>query len=531
MKNIFNAIKSNRAIVIVSFIMSFLLLIGISFSKAKDFAFMWGSLQNFFSSFGLFLLFGACLSVFLILIFKYSAKLYKAHEYVFFERNPIGSFLLIAALCFLCYLPYIISAFPGSVNADSISQYEMLLGLVPFTDHHPFFMTYIMKLCWVIGDLINPGRLGIFLYVLLQTAILCTAFAKTIKVMGKLKTPLSIVITAMVFFCLFPIWGGYAQLVIKDTIFTGSMLWFFAYFVELLFFRNDFLKKPINMAGFIFFGILANLTRHNGIYVTAVVGVMCIFLIGRQCKFLRFIPLILILLVQILANRVYIPLANIEHGSVIEALPIPFQQTARYVRDHRDEITPEEREVIDSILDFDSIAEKYDYCSADPVKFTYHGQSENEKELLAEYFKTWFKMFFKHPGTYFEATISGSYYYYCPNTKGTEEIPYVYFASSYDEGQQFFVTQTEKLEPIKMALVKNSDNLRNTPIICILYRLGFYTFCLIYMAGILCQCHKKRALVLFIPSLITLFVCIASPTNGSFRYFCLLSQCFPCCGQ
>ena len=47
---------------------------------------------------------------------------------------------------------------------------------------------------------------------------------------------------------------------------------------------------------------------------------------------------------------------------------LPFQQTARYVKNTGDEISEEEREIIAKVLDYDSLAEIYEPMTADPVK-------------------------------------------------------------------------------------------------------------------------------------------------------------------
>lgn len=51
-----------------------------------------------------------------------------------------------------------------------------------------------------------------------------------------------------------------------------------------------------------------------------------------------------------------------------EMFSLPFQQTARYVKEYGDEISEEEREIIAKVLDYDSLAEIYEPMTADPVK-------------------------------------------------------------------------------------------------------------------------------------------------------------------
>ena len=95
-------------------------------------------------------------------------------------------------------------------------------------------------------------------------------------------------------------------------------------------------------------------------------------------------------------------------------LSVPFQQTARYVRDYADEVTEEERDAIDRVLDSDTIGEVDDPNISDPVKKTFNEDADSED--LKAYFKVWFQMFLKHPVCYIEATLNNYYgYFYMGN--------------------------------------------------------------------------------------------------------------------
>ncbi len=59
---------------------------------------------------------------------------------------------------------------------------------------------------------------------------------------------------------------------------------------------------------------------------------------------------------------------DIEKGSIREMLSLPFQQTGRYVLTYSDEVTDQERQAIDKILDYDSLSDGYNPLLADYVK-------------------------------------------------------------------------------------------------------------------------------------------------------------------
>ena len=109
-------------------------------------------------------------------------------------------------------------------------------------------------------------------------------------------------------------------------------------------------------------------------------------------------------------NCIVFPLLNVEPGSIREMLSLPFQQTARYLRDAGWDVTEEEKAAIDRVLDYDVLAESYDPDLSDNVKSTYHGETED----LKDYFSAWFQMLLRHPGIYIQATMNNYYQYFYP---------------------------------------------------------------------------------------------------------------------
>ena len=73
-----------------------------------------------------------------------------------------------------------------------------------------------------------------------------------------------------------------------------------------------------------------------------------------------------------------------------EALSVCFQQTARYVKYHGDEVTGEEEAAIKKVLAYKKLAKKYQPALSDPVKGTY--KSEVTSTDLKNYFKVWLQM-------------------------------------------------------------------------------------------------------------------------------------------
>ena len=62
---------------------------------------------------------------------------------------PMLSFIIIV----LCRLPWLLYSYPGILTPDSINQFEQVLGMVPFSNHHPWVHTMTISFWYHLGSL------------------------------------------------------------------------------------------------------------------------------------------------------------------------------------------------------------------------------------------------------------------------------------------------------------------------------------------------------------------------------------------
>ena len=120
------------------------------------------------------------------------------------------------------------------------------------------------------------------------------------------------------------------------------------FFFDLLIDHKRLLSKKRKLVQFIVLSILLCLVRHNGFYVAVVTMVgLIIFCKGNRKK-------CTVLLIGLVAFwQIYnavLPRVGIIPGGKQEMLSIPFQQTARYVKEHGKEVTKEEKMTINKVL-------------------------------------------------------------------------------------------------------------------------------------------------------------------------------------
>ena len=211
-------------------------------------------------------------------------------------------------------------------------------------------------------------------------------------------------------------------------------------------------------------------------------------------------------------SKVILPYFKITPSSVRETLSIPFQQTARYVKEHENEVTNDEKKAIDKILGYDTLKDRYKEEIADPVKNEFNKYST--KEDLKNYFVVWFEMFKKHPLTYVEATINNTYGYFYPfSTKW-----YIYYKYTPIIKEHGIDYHYNNLTNLRTNLSNYGNLFPYIPIIGLIVNIGFSNYLLIFMLFYLMYKKKYKEMCYLFPSLVLTLVCIASPVNTYFRY-------------
>lgn len=228
------------------------------------------------------------------------------------------------------------------------------------------------------------------------------------------------------------------------------------------------------------------------------------------------------ILVYMLYSSILLPYLGILSDAAQESFSLPYQQTARYLKTYPEDVSEEELEIINRVLDAEFIVENYNPLLSDPVKGTYHGMQKD----LKEYFKVWFRMFFRHPAVYIEATLHNSYGFFYPDM-GVEEA-----LGNYTELWNMHEVQYEKpeiLQPYMKQLLYYWKFWERCPVVYSLYNGGIHTWIALWLIIYAIGNKNRRLFLLSIPSIVTILVCIASPGwwNNGFRYMLPVMTCNP----
>ena len=517
--NYYNDKKDNNFI-IISTLFSLFMLIGNTFNKTNSLELMIGNIYLIFLTIVRFIGYYLLFNVIINKLFEFTNhKIFKNNSLKLFNKYPFISSIIILIIC---WLPYIISFYPAILSPDPSNQIKQFFKIkthyndsvimldkdVLITNHHPVFHTFLLGSCVKIGKFLGSTNLGLFIYSLIQISILVSTLAFTIKYMNKLNTPIWLRICTLIIYAITPVFPLYAMSPVKDTIFSSFIILYIIFIFDLVKYQSLNIKKCIYV-NFLILGIM--LFRNNGYHV---ILLSFPFILLSNKKYLR--KLLCLFLIPILIYKGYInvllPKMHIPNGSIREVLSIPFQQTARFVLYHEEELSNEDKEIIDKILDISDLKERYNPTFADPVKNKFNKFTTNDD--LKNYFKVWFKGFIRHPITYIEATLNNTFGYFYPNTHNWY-IYYKYDSRLKDAGFDYHYNS-----------FKTSRNILSSygvifpyiPILGSIINIGFNSWIIILIFGFLVKLKQYKYLSFLIPSIILILVCIASPVNTYFRY-------------
>ena len=231
-------------------------------------------------------------------------------------------------------------------------------------------------------------------------------------------------------------------------------------------------------------------------------------------------------------TRILMPALDITPGSRREALSIPFQQTARFVSKHDSAnagiedgagtadglITAEQRAVIDAVLDYGTLASRYDPDKSDAVKNGFNEDATPEQ--LGAYFKVWAQMFAKDPESYISAVANNYYGYFYPSRKDAFTYSTALSADIMArKGNRAYFDFHPAGGPIVVAcdhlVTLYRVSVQRIPLLSLALSSSTYVWLMLLACVYLLRGRQWRGLALFLPLLGVLAVCLIGPCNGA----------------
>ncbi len=223
--------------------------------------------------------------------------------------------------------------------------------------------------------------------------------------------------------------------------------------------------------------------------------------------------LLCLVVMCILFPMLVFPLLNVAPGGKQEVLGVLFQQTARYVSDYPDEVSDEERRVIDELLEYDNLADQYSFNFQDEVKYRYHLDATTDE--IIDYLGVWAAQGMRHPESYVASLFSIAGYYAAPC--GAANIRMVTVDTHMGDDDRYMLWNPDELDGLRQGLDEAYQAVCSIPGVNLPLLLAVYVFWLPAVLMFVAWRHRLRCGVLFLPALILLAFCIIAPVYDA-RY-------------
>ncbi len=452
-------------------------------------------------------------------------------------QKPYGV-LSAAGLMLLCWLPYFLCLFPGTVSNDSITQLKEIYGVLPLSAGNPLFQTFLLGAFCALGDLFACADVAVAAYCIFQALLMALLFAYVLRAMAKARTPRWLLRAALLFFALCPIFPLFAFCIGKDTNFSMAIL-FFSLMAWQVLMPPQGQKSALGVTlGLCLATALLVLLRNPGVYMAAIS--LLFLLLGclrpekdpppasRRPSSRRWLPPVAALAVMAVTWSVLQLWATPAVGALpmpeTEHLSVPLQQVARVVASQPETLTEEEKTALSGVLPLQALKAAYNGELSDPVKALWNQAASPAQK--AAFFKAWLSLAARHPSTSFSALFHNSYGYLCPGALCTPLKPTLLI------GPQGRVDGLEgafpfTVNPLAQPLQAFFQRLMAQPLFRLLIAPGLYGWLALFAGVTTLMGQHKRLFLLVLPATLVLLGNLLSAVNGYFRYALPMYFCAP----
>lgn len=354
-----------------------------------------------------------CFYKLLLFLFSYSGDKETLSRLLYSQEGRKASNLCLYCFagCLLCWLPYFLYQYPGVMTPDSINQLEQALGMIGYSNHHPFVHTMLLSLFYHIGYFLSGDMTSaVSLYTFFQMCFLAFSVYYLLKTLERYCVRPCILVGITLFYALVPYHAVFSVTVWKDIPFAAVVMLFQCSILRMM------MRQGAAETGmFVFSGVMICLLRNNGWYGFLFSVPFLLYAYRRQAR--RMFPAVAgIVLAAALVRYPVMNALHVTQPDLIESLSIPTQQIAAVLCSDR-ELSSEQRALVERVIDTTYVKELYNPEFADNMKeLVRAGDQAYLAAHKAEYLRLWAQLGMAYPADYLRAYIDQTYGYWYPDS-------------------------------------------------------------------------------------------------------------------
>ena len=429
-----------------------------------------------------------------------------------------------AGLIFLCWLPYVLSYYPGLIYEDSLNSVWQALGYWDYNNHHPFMYTMFIKLFMKIGQVFGDLNFGCFLYSIAQMIIVSTIFGYSITWLGRHGVPKSWRTVITLFYAIVPVFPLHAISMWKDPLFSAALLLEILLLADVAESKGSILREKKTIFKMILVNAMICFTRNNGIYIVALVNLILSAVYGIRIKsklkinwFVWPIALVVILW-YVISGPIYKACGISDDFE--ESIGVPLQQMAAVVV-YDGNLSEEEIEFMNELMPIEKYREVYTPCCVDHLKWNENFNTEFLENNKAEFIKKYVSLFIKNPSICLKAWMLQTHGFWAVNSWEFNFFEYGLAPEMYAENigikQEDLILNTFGVS--LRGILKTTFQFLNSSVL---------TWIVLFVSAMLVVLKKERYLLAMLPLIGTfLTLMIGVPLADWLRYVLIYVYALP----
>lgn len=146
------------------------------------------------------------------------------------EKHP---YLFYFIIIYGIWLIHLLLRYPGTMSYDNARELSYYFGYSAFTTAQPIFHSVLFGFFIQIGLWLGSENLGLFLFVLMQSAVMAAVLAYTLLQMKRWSAPKWLRVLTLVIYTCAPYYAGYASFPIKDYLYTAFFVLLVLYSLKM----------------------------------------------------------------------------------------------------------------------------------------------------------------------------------------------------------------------------------------------------------------------------------------------------------
>ena len=421
--------------------------------------------------------------------------------------------IAISIVAFAVRILYWLNWFPALLSKDTYVQIQQALGNEPYSNHHPWLHTMIVKFFMGLGNLLFGSNQAGIAVMAFASLLISSLFLLLILKYYYNNISSGIWWFAALIFAIEPIHCIYSITIWKDVLFAYALLAFcFLLMVMDMHIRQQEKLKPYMWLLYVAVSFVFCFSRTNGLY--AWLFTMPFLLWHYRKKLKPWLISTLACFILIFGYKGFLlPHFQVTEPDMVEALSVPLQQIAFTIQ-NEGAFSEYDTSVINNIVDMDSMGKQYNAHISDPVKnlIRDHGYQEYITRNKLEFIKMYISVGVKNPTDYIVAFLNQSRGYWYQKMSN-----YIYFR----EGVHRFAAELgiNRTPLIPQGASSLADRLMDK--YCDIWHtfwslaLSTYTVLILFVYSLV----RKRTCFYFLPVVgVFITLVIATPVNDEFRY-------------